>query len=160
VLENVMVGRHVRSRAGFLQALLRLGAGAEERDIRSQAMAALETVGLAARAANAASDLSFGELKILEIARALTGEPRLLLLDEPTAGLAHAETGRVAKVIADLNARGVTILLVEHNMRLVMDISHEVLVLNYGRRIAEGAPADIQRNHDVIEAYLGADSDA
>ncbi len=157
-LENVMVGRHVRSRAGYVAGLLRTPASRRESEAaRAAAIRALTSVGLERRAETPATDLSFGELKLLELARALASEPKLLLLDEPAAGLAHAETGRIAGVIRDINAQGVTVVLVEHNMRLVMAISHDILVLNFGRRIAEGSAAAIRAEPAVIEAYLGRD---
>jgi len=160
-LENVMVGRHVRSRAGFVAGMMRTPASRRESEAaRDAAMKALALVGLERRAGTEATDLSFGELKLLELARALASEPRLLLLDEPAAGLALAETDRMAGVIRGINAEGVTVVLVEHNMRLVMSISHDILVLNFGRRIAEGAPEAVRTEPAVIEAYLGRDDDA
>jgi branched-chain amino acid transport system ATP-binding protein len=160
-LENVMVGCHVRSRAGFVAGLLNTPASRRESGTaRAAALAVLKRVGLEGRANTEATDLSFGELKLLELARALASEPRLLLLDEPAAGLALAETDRMAGVIREINARGVTVVLVEHNMRLVMSISHDILVLNFGRRIAEGSPEAVQKEPAVVEAYLGRDDDA
>jgi branched-chain amino acid transport system ATP-binding protein len=103
--------------------------------------------------------LSFGDLKIVEIARALASDPKILLLDEPTAGLPAAESGRIAEVIRAINAEGVTVLLVEHNMRVVMSVSHDILVLNFGRRIAEGEPAAVRAHPEVIAAYLGSDAE-
>ncbi len=158
VAENVMVGMHTRLHAGLAGAFLRLpGARREEAHARAQARRLLERVGLGDRAESPAGALSFGDLKIMEIARALASEPRVLLLDEPTAGLPAAEAQRVAQVIASLNAQGVTILLVEHNMRVVMSLCHDILVLNFGARIAEGTPAKIRATPAVIEAYLGAE---
>ena len=157
-VENVMVGRHVRGHAGFVAGLLRTPASRREsKAVHAAAEATLALVGLEARADTLATDLSFGELKLLELARALASEPRLLLLDEPAAGLAHAETVRISGVIQSINASGVTVVLVEHNMRLVMSISHDILVLNFGRRIAEGAAEAVRGDPAVIEAYLGRD---
>ncbi len=159
-LENVMVGRHVRTRAGFFAGMLRTPASRRESEAaRAASLKSLALVGLESRAETQATDLSFGELKLLELARALASEPRLLLLDEPAAGLAMAETDRMAGVIRGINAAGVTVVLVEHNMRLVMSISHDILVLNFGRRIAEGSPEKIQTEPAVIEAYLGRADD-
>jgi len=161
VLENVMVGRHARTRCDVLHALFRTGAALhEEAAIRDAAMHQLDRLGLAHRAQDRAGSLSFGECKILEIARALAAEPRLLLLDEPTAGLPHAETARVSDTIRALNAEGLTVLLVEHNMRMVMRLCHSILVLNYGRKIAEGTADEVRRDPAVLEAYLGEDEDA
>ena len=158
VLENVVVGMHTRLRTGVFGALLRLPAGRrEEAEARERARALLARVGLAGKADLPVSALSFGDLKIVEIARALASEPKVLLLDEPTAGLPSAEAGRVADVIRTINAEGVTVLLVEHNMRVVMSISHDILVLNFGRSIAEGEPAAVRAHPEVIAAYLGTD---
>jgi branched-chain amino acid transport system ATP-binding protein len=121
-------------------------------------MTALQQVGLDAKAGQPATSLSFGELKLLELARALVGEPSLLLLDEPAAGVAAADLGRLADVIRRVNALEVTVLLVEHNMRLVMNISHDILVLNFGRKIAEGPAEKIRTDRAVIEAYLGEET--
>lgn len=160
VLENVVVGMHTRLRSGVFNSLLRLPSGRrEEAEARERAHALLVRVGLGARAVSPVSALSFGDLKIVEIARALASEPKVLLLDEPTAGLPAAEAGRVAEVIRSINAEGVTVLLVEHNMRVVMSLSHDILVLNFGRRIAEGEPAAVRAHPEVIAAYLGTDAD-
>ncbi|MBP2292907.1 ABC transporter ATP-binding protein [Azospirillum rugosum] len=160
VLENVMVGRHARTRCDVLHGLLRTRAALrEEEAIRDSATQQLERLGLAHRADDRAGSLSFGECKVLEIARALAAEPKLLLLDEPTAGLPHAETERITDTIRALNAEGVTVLLVEHNMRMVMRLSHSILVLNYGRRIAEGPAEAVRRDPAVLEAYLGEEDD-
>jgi branched-chain amino acid transport system ATP-binding protein len=160
VLENVVVGMHVRLTAGVFSALLRLPAGRREEAVaRERARVLLQRVGLAHKADLPVSALSFGDLKIVEIARALGSEPKVLLLDEPTAGLPAAEAGRVADVIRAINSEGVTVLLVEHNMRVVMSVSHDILVLNFGRRIAEGDPASVRGHPEVIAAYLGTDLD-
>ena len=158
VVENVMVGRHVRLSSGLASSLLRLpSTRREDAAAREHAHALLERLGLGASADLPAGALSFGDLKIVEIARALASEPRLLLLDEPTAGLPAAEASRVAGVVQQINREGVAVLLVEHNMRVVMRISHDILVLNFGRRIAEGTPEEVRRHPDVIAAYLGTE---
>lgn len=159
VLENVMVGRHLRGRASTLSALLHIpSVGAEERAMEASAMALLERFGLAAKAHAQAGSLAFGQMKVLELARALASEPRLLLLDEPAAGLPHAEADRMAETIRDLNRDGMTVLLVEHNMRMVMSLSHDILVLNNGRRIAEGTAEEVRRHPEVLSAYLGEEA--
>lgn len=158
VVENVMVGRHCRMHAGSTSALFRLPSGRhEEAQARRHCLELLDAVGLAHKADAATTSLSFGDLKIVEVARALAGEPRVLLLDEPTAGLPGPEAQRMAGVIQDISQRGVTVLLVEHNMRVVMSISDDILVLNFGRQIADGEPAEVRRHPDVIAAYLGED---
>ena len=158
VVENVMVGRHVRLSSGLAASLLRLpSTRREDAAAREHAHALLAGLGLGASADLPAGALSFGDLKIVEIARALASEPRLLLLDEPTAGLPAAEASRVAGVVQQINREGVAVLLVEHNMRVVMSISHDILVLNFGRRIAEGTPGEVRRHPDVIAAYLGTE---
>jgi len=160
VLENVMLGRYPRGESGWVAALLRLPSSRhEERREREHAYALLERVGLTARAGDRAGDLSFGEQKLLELARAVATEPRLLLLDEPAAGLSHAGSEQMMEIVAELNRNGLAVLLVEHNMRMVMELSHDILVIGNGRFIAEGTP-DYVRNHpDVIAAYLGDDDD-
>ncbi len=155
-LENVMVGRHRQTAAGIFNTGFRLRRmREEERGIQEKAMEELRFMGLADRAMFNAAALPLGEQKLLEIARALATAPRLLLLDEPAAGLNMRETARLAETILRIRERGITVMLVEHDMRLVMEISDEVLVLNYGKKIAEGPPRDIQRNGEVIAAYLG-----
>ncbi|NLZ05750.1 MAG: ABC transporter ATP-binding protein [Phycisphaerae bacterium] len=158
VQENVMVGRHPRTRSGFLAGMLNLPrTWREDRQTQTKATEILADLGLAPYAGETASNLSFGRQRLVEFARALATEPALLLLDEPAAGLNIYETQELSRLILKIRDRGVTCLIVEHDMSLVMDISDEVLVLDQGQKIAEGPPAAIQRNPDVIRIYLGDD---
>ena len=156
VVENVAVGRYSRTRAGVLAAVLTLPRHRrEEAETFRAAHEALRRVGLDHVADEPAENLPMGERHLLEIARALASEPHLLLLDEPAAGLNDDETRRLADTVRKIRDEGVTVLLVEHDMTFVMDISDEVVVLDYGRKIAEGPPLMIQNNEEVIKAYLG-----
>ncbi len=162
VRENVMVGAHCRSSAGFLASALWLpSVSAEERRLRERADSIIEDLKLTPFRDRPVADLPFGTQKRVEFARALAAEPKLLLLDEPAAGLNHEELGELAGLIR--HARDelkITVLLVEHHMSLVMDVSDHIVALNFGRKIAEGTPEHIQKHPDVIEAYLGAPADA
>ena len=158
VLENVMVGRHRLTRAGLFGGILRLPAmRREEAAIEARAWEALEFVGLAGRAHQPAGFLPLGLKRLLEIARALASEPRLLLLDEPASGLDQIESDRLGEMILALRSQGLTILLVEHDMSLTMEVAEEIVVLNYGQLLAEGPPRAIQKHPEVIAAYLGSD---
>jgi len=159
-LENVMVGRHVRSRAGFLAGMLNLPATwAEERCIRDKSMELLDLMGIAECADLEVTNLAFGQQRAVEFARALATEPALLLLDEPAAGLNIYETGEVGELIRKIRQQGITVLLVEHDMSLVMDISDEIVVLSFGEKIAEDQPLAIQQNQEVIRIYLGEEEE-
>jgi len=160
-LETVMVGRHVQSRAGFVAGMFRLPlALKEEKAIRQNSMQLLELMEIAEFADVEATSLAFGQQRAVEMARALATEPQLLLLDEPAAGLNIYETAELARLITRIRDMGITILLVEHDMSLVMDISDEIVVLSFGCKIAEDEPLAIQQNQEVIKIYLGEDEEA
>jgi branched-chain amino acid transport system ATP-binding protein len=156
-IENVLVGTHQHLLSGWLRSTLRTrGQREEEKAAEAEALELLAYVGLTGRAEIQASSLPYGDQRRLEIARALATRPRILLLDEPTAGMNPAETAEMTALIRRLrDERGATILLIEHEMRVVMGISERITVLDYGQRIAEGTPQEIQRDQRVIEAYLG-----
>jgi ABC-type branched-subunit amino acid transport system ATPase component len=158
VLENVMVGRHRLSAWEFVGCGLRLpGQAREERAIREAALSRLEFVGLARLAEAPAGALAFGQRRLVELARALATEPELLLLDEPASGLNSKEREDLAQLISRTRKQGVTILLIEHDMSLVMDISEDILVLDHGLPIAEGPPGVVQNDPKVISVYLGGE---
>ena len=160
VMENVMIGLHHRTSAGMFKSALRLpSARREEAWMREEALRYLDIVGLDMQSDSLAGSLPFGQQRLLEVARALATQPKLLLLDEPASGLNAYETRELGEIIYRIRDMCITVILVEHDMGLVMRISEEVLVLDYGEVIAEGSPEEIRANEKVIEAYLGSELD-
>lgn len=156
VFDNVLMGLHLQGKASFLQTVLRLPSfRKEERELREAVWAELEFVGLAHRAHEESASLAYGEQRLLGVAIALAAKAKLLLLDEPAAGMNESETGRFMEILQRIRNRGISMLLVEHDMPLVMGVSDRIIVLNYGKIIANGTPEEIRNNPDVIEAYLG-----
>ena len=156
VLENIMVGRHTRTRAGLLASALRWpSAQAEEKQVRVEALHYLEMVGLQDKAEVMANALSFGQQRLVEIARSLAMQPQFLMLDEPAAGLVSQEVEALVELIRRIRDEDVAILLVEHDMEMVMAVADRIVVIHYGEKLAEGRPAEIQANEEVIRAYLG-----
>jgi branched-chain amino acid transport system ATP-binding protein len=156
VLQNVMVGLHGQTKGGLFGIVFSLpGAKGEERMICDKAAEMLEFVGLLGQANTLAKNLPYGQQRLLEIARGLISQPDLLLLDEPAAGMNPSETFELVTLLGKIRDRGITIFLIEHDMNLVMEISDFITVLNFGRKIAEGSPGEVQNNEEVIEAYIG-----
>jgi branched-chain amino acid transport system ATP-binding protein len=156
-IENVMVGAHLRLNSSLLVAMARRPSlVARDRAARQEAAELLAFVGCGAYLDAEARAMPYGALKRLEIARALAAAPELLFLDEPAAGLNHTETDEVERLIGEIGRRGVTVVLVEHDMKLVMSVAQRIVVLDYGKKLAEGAPEEVRRNPEVIAAYLGA----
>ncbi len=159
VLENVMVGLHTRSKSGIFSCAFKLpGQIREEKNIREKSMEWLEFTGIAGLADVTAGNLPFGKGRLLEISRALAAKPKMILMDEPAAGLNSRETAELALLIRKICQSGVTVVLVEHDMDLVMDVCESIVVLNLGKKLAEGTPREIQENPAVIAAYLGEDN--
>ncbi|MDU0959037.1 MAG: ATP-binding cassette domain-containing protein, partial [Bradyrhizobium sp.] len=155
VLENVAIGAHLRGHSNALSSMFRLDRG-DEAKLLAEAARQIERVGLGDQMHQLAGSLSLGQQRIVEIARALCVDPMLLLLDEPAAGLRHMEKQRLGALLRDLRAGGMSVLLVEHDMGFVMDLADRIVVLDFGTKIAEGTPAAIKTNPEVIKAYLGA----
>ena len=157
VFDNILIGLHRRGRATAWQTLLGLpGVRAEEQRLRDEARALLDFVGIAERAGELGGALPYGEQRLLEVAIALAAKPSMLLLDEPVSGMNPSETSSFMRLLEQIRTRDITVLLVEHDMRMVMGVSDRVVVLNQGKIIAEGSPGEIQGNPEVIRAYLGA----
>jgi branched-chain amino acid transport system ATP-binding protein len=158
VLENVMIGRHTRSRSGFFSGMFSLPRSwEEEKTIHEKSLEVIELLGISELAGHDAESLPFGKQRTVEFARALAMEPELLILDEPAAGLNIHETEEMAEMITRIREWGITVLIIEHDMSLIMDISDHIAVLSSGTKIAEGKPEEIQKNKDVIRVYLGED---
>jgi branched-chain amino acid transport system ATP-binding protein len=156
LVENVLVGSHTHHHGSLLDILIgRRSVREEEAAARREAQELLAFVGLEQRIGHDVATLSFGEGRLLEVARALAGKPRVILLDEPAAGLTPAETGRLGTLIQQVAARGIAVLLIEHDMHFLMPLAHRIVVLNFGRKIAEGTSAEIARHPEVMQAYLG-----
>lgn len=161
VLENIMVGRHLHSRAGFISGMLNLPfTRREQKEVAAKSRAVMEFLGIEDHADAEATSLAYGQQRVVELGRALACEPKLLLLDEPAAGLNMRETVEISALIGRIRDLGITVFLVEHDMSLVMNISEEILVLSYGQKIADDKPLAIQKNTEVIKVYLGEENAA
>lgn len=159
LLENVMVGAHSAGRVGFGRAITRFGVRGEDKRLRETSMFLLESFGLAKLAGHPAAGLPFGTLKRVEIARALAAKPKFVLLDEPASGLTHSEVDELADTLVRVRKEfDLTMLLVEHHMSMVMRVSDSIVVMEFGRKIAEGTPAEVRENPEVVRAYLGTDA--